>query len=884
MDDFIDLSDDQWERLERGERISSPSCGAGDRADDRAGNSAADPAVNSAGDCGRPMDPRLALELEDEREDVEARLQKIQEEVESLLEEQEQLIKRREEINSRLEASAAAAASWAAANNANINNGVVSESNNTSDRNDSGGAKPEQGVAVSVGGSRGVGGAGGAGAGGGAGGGAGAAGLGSVARWQAPFEWDAQVAAIGRDVFGIGRFRSQQREIINAVLCKRDVFVIMPAGGGKSLCYQLPALLSPGISLVVSPLLSLIHDQCGFLCYQLPALLSPGISLVVSPLLSLSFTTSAALPGISLVVSPLLSLIHDQLPALLSPGISLVVSPLLSLIHDQLSALLSPGISLAVSLLLSLVHNQATANATFLSPGISLVVSPLLSLIHDQLPALLSPGISLVVSPLLSLIHDQLPALLSPGISLVVSPLLALIHDQVMCLSGFGVPRLWRASGLAHIYNEAHCCSQWGHDFRPDYAHLSVLKKQFPKTPMLALTATATERVRDDVRDMLQMRRCELFVSSVNRPNLFYEVREKPPQHLLWSLLHASFWSTMHAPSDSIDTDHTFPFCLCQVREKPPGAASTVEPIAHFILQHYLRSFETGTNQPCLSLRPSQVREKPPGAAPAVESIARFILEHYAPSDSGIVYCFSRKECEQVQCGIVYCFSRKECEQVRCGGSRYAVVIAGTMGRSEAASELSLRGIPAAHYHANMDPSHRTLILSLNSSGPSLIVIRVASELSLRGIPAAHYHADMDPSHRTHVHVSWSRGEVQVIVGTVSDRVGRGGGKGGKGGIVGSVCHTPYSQQVYRDVLPGEWASGQGWAAGSLHSLLPMRRPAPTGKDGLPARCIVYFRCADLPRQSSMVFAENAGLINLYAMGRYAMTLWGGAEGMRRHV
>ncbi|CAI5468828.1 unnamed protein product [Closterium sp. Yama58-4] len=221
MDDFIDLSDDQWERLERGERISSPSGGAGDCAGDLAGNAAgnsagtpaADPAVNSAGDCGRPMDPRLALELEDEREDVEARLQKIQEEVESLLEEQEQLIKRREEINSRLEASAAAAAAWAAANNANANNGVVSESKNANDRIDSGGAKSEQGVAVGAGGSRGVGISGGVGGTGGAGGGAGAAGLGSVARWQAPFEWDAQVAAIGRDVFGIGRFRSQQREV-----------------------------------------------------------------------------------------------------------------------------------------------------------------------------------------------------------------------------------------------------------------------------------------------------------------------------------------------------------------------------------------------------------------------------------------------------------------------------------------------------------------------------------------------------------------------------------------------------------------------------------------------------------------------------------------------
>ncbi|CAI5958453.1 unnamed protein product [Closterium sp. NIES-64] len=839
MDDFIDLSDDQWERLERGERISSPSCGAGDRADDRAGNSAADPAVNSAGDCGRPMDPRLALELEDEREDVEARLQKIQEEVESLLEEQEQLIKRREEINSRLEASAAAAASWAAANNANINNGVVSESNNTSDRNDSGGAKPEQGVAVSVGGSRGVGGAGGAGAGGGAGGGAGAAGLGSVARWQAPFEWDAQVAAIGRDVFGIGRFRSQQREIINAVLCKRDVFVIMPAGGGKSLCYQLPALLSPGISLVVSPLLSLIHDQVMCLSgFGVPAAMltsttskeeERAIYNTLEHGEGLLYVTPEKVARSKRFMSKLekchavgrLSLIaideahccsqwgHDFRPDYAH----------LSVLKKQFPK--TPMLALTVSHRFFLIPQDAHARSHC---GAALTVSAVLIVVLPSHECCSHCGAALTVSAALIVVLPSHECCSHCGAALTVSAALIVVLPSPHSAK--------RGEGAGKGPLPRLCSSVCAQEAVPQDAHARphMLKKQFPKTPMLALTATATERVRDDVRDMLQMRRCELFVSSVNRPNLFYEVREKPPQHLLWSLLHASFWSTMHAPSDSIDTDHTFPFCLCQVREKPPGAASTVEPIAHFILQHYLRSFETGTNQPCLSLRPSQVREKPPGAAPAVESIARFILEHYAPSDSGIVYCFSRKECEQVQCG----------------GNR-------------------------VH---SLSPPLASLVWSVApplSSPPPSHHSQVASELSLRGIPAAHYHADMDPSHRTHVHVSWSRGEVQVIVGTVSDRVGRGGGKGGKGGIVGSVCHTPYSQQVYRDVLPGEWASGQGWAAGSLHSLLPMRRPAPTGKDGLPARCIVFFRSADLPRQSSMVFAENAGLINLYAMGRYAM-------------
>ncbi|CAI5955651.1 unnamed protein product, partial [Closterium sp. NIES-64] len=372
-------------------------------------------------------------------------------------------------------------------------------------------------------------------------------------------------------------------------------------------------------------------------------------------------------------------------------------------------------------------------------------------------------------TPMLALIVVLPHMLFSCGAALTVSAVLIVVLPTV-------------SAALIVVLPHSECCSHSGaaltvsavlivvlpsqHYY--DYAHLSVLKKQFPKTPMLALTATATERVRDDVRDMLQMRRCELFVSSVNRPNLFYEVREKPP-----------------------------------------------------------------------------------GAAPAVESIARFILEHYAPSDSGIVYCFSRKECEQVQCGIVYCFSRKECEQVRCGGSRYAVVIAGYIlsPPSHHWSCCATLVLTSPSHHSqvasevhSLSPPLASLVWSVApplSSPPPSHHSQVASELSLRGIPAAHYHADMDPSHRTHVHVSWSRGEVQVIVGTVSDRVGR----------VRFVIHHTLSKSIetyYQE-------SGRA------------------GRDGLPARCILFFRCADLPRQSSMVFAENAGLINLYAMGRYAM-------------
>ena len=77
------------------------------------------------------------------------------------------------------------------------------------------------------------------------------------------------------------------------------------------------------------------------------------------------------------------------------------------------------------------------------------------------------------------------------------------------------------------VIDEVHCASHWGHDFRPDYKILGILKRQFPKVPLLGLTATASEKVLDDVKDILNLYESSIiFRASFNRPNLYYEVRE----------------------------------------------------------------------------------------------------------------------------------------------------------------------------------------------------------------------------------------------------------------------------------------------------------------------------------------------------------------------
>lgn len=209
--------------------------------------------------------------------------------------------------------------------------------------------------------------------------------------------------------FGYDQFRPGQRPVIEAVLKNQDALVIMPTGGGKSLCYQLPALLKLGIMVVVSPLIALMQDQ--------------------------------------------------------------------------VDSLLDNGIA-----------------ATYLNSSLDF------SAIRQREADLLAGKIKLLYVSPERLIKDRE---INPAFLGLLNQLI-----QTVGVSGFAI-------------DEAHCVSEWGHDFRPEYRQLSVLRQTFPQIPVMALTATATERVRVDIAQQLRLRDPLIQVSSFNRPNLFYEVRPK---------------------------------------------------------------------------------------------------------------------------------------------------------------------------------------------------------------------------------------------------------------------------------------------------------------------------------------------------------------------
>ena len=209
-----------------------------------------------------------------------------------------------------------------------------------------------------------------------------------------------QAHSILKTTFGYDEFRPLQEDVIKNVLDRKDTLVIMPTGGGKSICYQIPALIFDGLTVVVSPLISLMKDQ-------VEQLLELGVDAI-------------------LLNSTLSQQEYSQN------------------IHR--------------------IKNRQ-ANLLYVAPE----------------------------------------TLMKPDI------LNLLASVQVDCLT----------------VDEAHCISEWGHDFRPEYRQIAYVRERFPNAVYLALTATATPRVQDDICKNLQIDPSNKFVASFNRENLYIQVATK---------------------------------------------------------------------------------------------------------------------------------------------------------------------------------------------------------------------------------------------------------------------------------------------------------------------------------------------------------------------
>jgi ATP-dependent DNA helicase RecQ len=216
-----------------------------------------------------------------------------------------------------------------------------------------------------------------------------------------------------KQYFGYDSFRQGQRQIVEHILAGQDALILMPTGGGKSLTYQLPALLQPGLAIVISPLIALMRDQVS-------RLQANGIAATY---------------------------INSSLSA------------------DECAS--REQAALRGELKLLYVAPERLFKRTFL----------------------------------LWLDHLQ----------------------KTLGISLFAV-------------DEAHCVSEWGHDFRPEYRQLGLLRERYPQVPMLALTATATERVRQDILEQLRLQQPYVHVASFNRANLRYVVRKKD-KHVYGELL-----------------------------------------------------------------------------------------------------------------------------------------------------------------------------------------------------------------------------------------------------------------------------------------------------------------------------------------------------------
>jgi ATP-dependent DNA helicase RecQ len=276
---------------------------------------------------------------------------------------------------------------------------------------------------------------------------------------------DKEIHSILHTTFGLSEFRGNQMKIIKSVLLKKDSLILMPTGGGKSLCYQLPAL---------------------------------------------SF--------------------H---------GITIVLSPLIALMKDQVDALTDKGIE-----------------AAFLNSSLTLAE-------QREIELRLTSG------------HIKL---------LYISP------ERLMLQRFQNVLKKCEVSLIA--IDEAHCVSQWGHDFRPEYMELGILSDLFPDSPIIALTATAGEATRKDIIDSLRLRDPDIFISSFDRPNIEYSIQKKTKKP-------ENYKKLLNFINDNYPKDSGIVYCLSRKK---------TEDTAKFLKQNGIKAWAYHAGMP--TKKREQIQER----------------------------------------------------------------------------------------------------------------------------------------------------------------------------------------------------------------------------------------------------------------------------------
>ncbi len=317
-----------------------------------------------------------------------------------------------------------------------------------------------------------------------------------------------------KEIYGYDDFREGQKVIISSVLSRRDTLGVMSTGGGKSICYQIPALLFRGITLVISPLISLMKDQ-------VDSLKLLGIKSVY---INSTLSKEEYIEAIHKIKSGSVKIIYIAPERFENEKFSSFIGKLdISMVAvDEAHCISQWGHDFRKSYLeIPNFLKKIGKRPQILALTATATISPLISLMIDQVDSLKLLGIkSVYINSKLSKEEyiEAIHKIKSGSVKIIYIAPERFENEKFSAFIG-------KLDISMVAVDEAHCISQWGHDFRKSYLEIPNFLKKIGKRPqILALTATATPQVREDIEDKLQMREPFSYVAGFDRENIFFKV------------------------------------------------------------------------------------------------------------------------------------------------------------------------------------------------------------------------------------------------------------------------------------------------------------------------------------------------------------------------